>query len=174
MNLATKSGHSKKLIGLTSPLQMLTDQQKIFVDAVMKGAAPLMAARMAGYSQPESQASVIMNSPKIQEAIRYLHKKHEKVSDMNRKKVMDGFLEAIDMARLQADSTAMISGWREIGRMCGYYAPEIKKVDINITTKRVIDKLETLSDDDLLRIVEENQSVIEGEVVELLEEIQND
>jgi phage terminase small subunit len=168
MNLATKSGHSKKLIGLTSPLQMLTDQQKMFIDAVMKGASPVMAARMAGYAQPESQAHSVLKSPKMQEAIRYLHKKNEKVADVTRKKVMDGFLEAIDMAKLQADATAMISGWREIGRMCGYYAPEVKKVDINITSKRIIDKLETMSDEDLLRMVEESQSIIEGEVIEVL------
>lgn len=125
-----------------------------------------MAARIAGYSQPEGQGTAILNSPKIQEAIRYLHKKNEKVADVSRKKVMDGFLEAIDMAKMQSDATAMISGWREIGRMCGYYAPEVKKVDINITSKRIIDKLETMTDEDLLRMVEENQTIIEGELVE--------
>jgi phage terminase small subunit len=127
---------------------------------------------MAGYANPDTQGYAIVKSPKVQEAIRYLHKKHEKAADMTRKKVMDGMLEAIDMARVQADSGNMIAGWREIAKMCGYYAPEVKKIDINISAKRVIDKMETLSDDDLMKLVEENANIIEGEASVILDDLQ--
>lgn len=162
-------GRSKKLIAMTDPTMMLSPQQRAYVDAIMQGKNPVMAARIAGYSQPLSTGGKLLDNPKIKEAIQYLHKRHEKVADVSRKKVMDGFLEAIDMARMQADCTNMIAGWREIGRMCGYYAPETKKIDINITTKRVIDKMETLSDDELLRMIEESSSIIEGEAREVLD-----
>lgn len=171
-NPPEKSVRSKQVVALTSPLHYLTEQQTIFVNAIIKGKSPAVAARMAGYVRPESQGYAIVKSPKVADAIRFLHKKHEKVSDMNRKKVMDGMLEAIEIAKLQADAGSMISGWREIGRMCGYYAPEVKKIDINITAKRVIDKLETLSDADLLQMVEESGRIIEGEATEILEDLQ--
>lgn len=157
---------------LTSPLHYLTEQQKIFVNAIIKGKAPNIAARMAGYSQPDNQCYTIAKSPKVQAAIQYLYKKYEKAGDVSRKKVMDGMLEAIDMAKLQADAGNMIAGWREIAKMCGYYAPEVKKVEVNITAKRVIDKLETLSDADLLQMIEESSNVIEGEATEILDELQ--
>jgi succinate dehydrogenase flavin-adding protein (antitoxin of CptAB toxin-antitoxin module) len=73
---------------------------------------------------------------------------------------------------MQADSGNMIAGWREIGRMCGYYAPEVKKIDVNITAKRAIDKLETLSDEDLLQMIEDSSQIIEAEAVEILDELQ--
>lgn len=169
-----KNVNSKQAVALTSPVHFLTDQQRIFVDAIIKGRAPGTAARMAGYAQPDSQGYLILKSPKVQEAVRYLHKKHEKAADMSRKKVMDGLLEAIEIAKIQADAGVMVSGWREIGKMCGYYAPEVKKIDINITAKRVVDKLETLSDEDLLQMVEESQSFIEGEATAVLEHLQSE
>lgn len=167
-----KNVNSKQVVKLTSPVHYLTEQQRIFVDAVIKGKSPVVAARMAGYSRPESQGYEVVKSPKVAEAIKYLHKKHEAVSDMTRKKVMDGMLEAIDMARMMADPGVMVTGWREIGRMCGYYAPEVKKIDINISAKRVIDKLETLSDEDLLQLVDESSKIIEVEATEILDDLQ--
>jgi phage terminase small subunit len=163
---------SPTLVAVTSPVHWLSEQQLIFVKAVVKGTTPITAARMAGYARPDKAAAEVMTSQKVKEAIQYLYKKHEKVADMTRKKVMDGMLEAIDMAKMQADASTMVSGWREIGKMCGYYAPEVKKVDITVSSKRVIDKLETMSDDDLLRFVEEQGRVIEGEATEILNGIQ--
>lgn len=161
-------GGSKRAVELTDPTMFLSPQQKIFVDCIMQGKNQVTAARIAGYSKPQSMGDQVIKSPKVGAAIKYLHQKHEAVADVSRKKVMDGLLEAIDMARMQADCTNMISGWREIGRMCGYYAPEVKKIDVNITAKRVIDKMETLSDSELLKMIEDSSSIIEGEAMEVL------
>lgn len=171
-NPREKNVNPKLLVAATSPVHFLTAQQKIFVEAVVKGKSPQTAARMAGYSQPEAQGKAIALSPKIAAAVAYLHKKHEKVADMSRKKVMDGILESIEMAKIQADPGNMIAGWKEIAKMCGYYAPEVKKIDLNITTKRVIDKLETLSDDELVKLIDESSQVIEIEAREVLDDIQ--
>lgn len=70
-----------------------------------------------------------------------------------------GLLDAVEAARLQGDAGAMIRGWSEIGRLMGYYAPERQiKIHANIAAKRVIDKLETLSDQELLKLVEVSQT----------------
>ena len=164
---------SPAVIRNTSPLHYLTERQATFVAQVVKGVAPGTAARIAGYSQPETQGAMIVKSPKVQAAIKYSYAKYAQAAQMTRKRVMDGMLEAIEMAKIQADAAVMVSGWREIGRMCGFYAPEVKKIDISITTKRVIDQLETLSDDDLLKMVEENGETIEGEATDVLESIQS-
>lgn len=166
------NSYSPKVVELTSPEHMLTDQQKAFVKHVLQGKGPVIAARMAGYAQPEAQGPVILKSPKVQQAIQSLYRKHEKAADMDRKKVLDGFLDAIDMAKIQADAGTMVAGWREIGRLCGYYAPEVKKIEVSISAKRVMDQLETLSDDDLLKMVEESAQIIEGEAVRILEDLQ--
>lgn len=155
-----------------NPVMALTDKQQIFVKQIMKGVPQGQAARLAGYKFADQDASVMLRKPHIQDALAYLGKRHEKAADMSRKKVMDGFKEAIEMAKLQGDPSVMVNGWREIGRMCGYYAAEKKILDVNITAKRAVDKLETLSDAELLEMIEEDGNVIEGEAVEVLDDIQ--
>ena len=81
-------------------------------------------------------------------------------------------LDAIEMAKVQADPGVMVNGWREIGRMCGYYAAEKKVIDINITAKRAVDKLEALTDAELLEMIENDSDAIEGEYAEVLEATQ--
>jgi len=156
-----------------NPLKRLTEKQKAFVEqVVLKGQKQTMAARLVGYTHPEVEGTRLMQNPIVQDAIRYLHRRHEKASDMTRKQVMDGFKEAIDMAKLQSEPGVMVAGWREVARMCGYYAPEKKVIDVNYTAKRVVDKLETLSDAELQELIEEDTEAIEGEFTEILETTQ--
>lgn len=155
-----------------NPTLELTEMETIFVNNLLKGQPQTIAARGAGYSAPGVEATRLMKKPKIQDALYYLQKKYEKASQMTRKKVMDGFTEAIEMAKAQGEPATMVNGWREIGRMCGYYAPEKKILDVNVTAKRAVDVIETLSDAELLEMIENDSEAIEGEFTEILESAQ--
>jgi len=150
----------------------LTAKQKLFVDGMLRGMPQTTAARAAGYNNAPVDANRLMKNPKVQESLQFLQHKYEKASQMTRKKVMDGMLEAIEMAKVQAEPGVMVAGWREIGRMCGYYAAEKRVIDVNITAKRAVDKLETLSDAELLEMIEEDSEAIEGEFTEVIEATQ--
>ena len=163
----TRSSVSKVSLVTGDPLRSLTEKQRLFVDSLIRGLSQTMAARSAGYAQPHIDANRLMKKPKIHEAVSHLQRKYEKASQMTRKKVMDGMLEAIEMAKLQSEPATMVGGWREIGRMCGYYAAEKRVLDINITAKRAVDKLETLSDAELLEMIDKDSDMIEGEFTEV-------
>ena len=88
----------------------------------------------------------------------------EKSATMTRQKVMDGLLEAIDMAKEGKKPTAMISGWKEIGRMCGYYEPERREVTLNVHSEQLLQDIKQLPRDELVRMLAaEDQKLIEGE-----------
>ena len=157
-----------------NPLLALTEKEKLFCEALIKGQPQTIAARSAGFTHPAVEASRLLKKDKIQGALQYLHKKHERASQMTRKKVMAGFAEAIEMAKAQGEPATMVNGWREIGRMCGYYAPEKKVIDVNISAKRAVDVIETLSDAELLEMIENDSEAIEGEFTEILEAAQID
>ena len=72
---------------------------------------------------------------------------------MTRKRVMEGLLEGVEMAKLMAEPSAMIAGWREIGKMCGYYEPVTKRIDLNVTGNVTMQRLERLSDAELLKLI---------------------
>jgi phage terminase small subunit len=154
------------------PMVGLTDKQKLFLEGILRGMPQTTAARAAGYANPSMEANRQLKHPSMQEALQLMHRKHEKASHMTRKKVMDGMLEAIEMAKTQSEPGVMVAGWREIGRMCGYYAAEKKEISVSITSKRAVDKLETLSDAELLDMIEKDSEAIEGEFTEVIEATQ--
>jgi hypothetical protein len=160
---------SKSSVATGNPTLSLSDQQRMFVDGIMRGTKQTHSARAAGYRDPATAANRLMRSARVVESIQYLQRGYEKSHQMTRKKVMDGMLEAIEMAKIQAEPATMVTGWREIGRMCGYYAAEKKVIDINITAKRAVDKLETLSDAELLEMIDEDSETIEGDFTEVFE-----
>lgn len=144
----------------------LDERQLKFVHCVgHEGLSPTTALRHAGY--PEKHFPVLRNrfanDLRIQQAIQRERELAEKAQMMTKKRVMDGFLEAIDMGRMKADSIAMTSGWREIAKMCGYYEPTRHKLEVSVSGEVVIQKLQALTDADLLKLADGNTDALEGE-----------
>lgn len=151
------------------PLSMLNDQQKQFCLFVSEGKSAITAARLAGYKPNKTQVEQrLMQNPRILAAIKHLQKRYENKIVASRAKVLEGFLEAIEQAKQMADPAVQIAGWREIGKMCGYYAPEIKEVHHTVGAKRVISQLEVMSDEDLMKVIEQDTEAIESEAQHLL------
>lgn len=147
-----------------NPTGFLTAQQKEFVKNYgHHGMTALAAARAAGYKDARNQSEDLLKMSKIQLAIARERKRNADVSDMTRKKVIDGFVEAIDLARLKADPLAMISGWREVGKMCGFYEPTRTKVEVSVGGQIMLDQLKAKSDAELLALIGEQTPAIEAE-----------
>jgi hypothetical protein len=85
---------------------------------------------------------------------------------ITRKNVLDGLKEAIDMARIIGDPGVMIAGWREVGKMCGFYEAVKVKVDVSSGGVSLSQKIMGMSDADLLRLAcgeRLEDDVIDGE-----------
>ena len=175
--MATKARHStgerRKIARESSALLSLTPMQRKAVEGVVdKGMTQVKALEYAGYSSPTGSQGLFSNPP-VKAAMREQFKHAEAHWKMDREQVLDGFMEAVNMAKVQADPEVMIQGWREIGRLCGYYAPEVKKIQLDVNHKRLMTQFETLSDEELLKIASDNAKVIEAEVVEVKETLKN-
>ena len=155
----------------------LSQKERLFATLLAEGKRADTASLLAGYKDQTGRGKYgyeLAQKPRILEYARKLRAKNEQMMDMSRKRVMDGFIEAIEQAKLMSEPMSQISGWREIAKMCGYYAPEVKKIDINISSQRVLSQLETLSDADLLELIEKDAETIEGEARELLDAAESD
>jgi len=146
----------------------LNERQAAFVkNVVWNGMSQVAAARAAGYSESTVATGLyatVTGVPKIQKAITRERELFAKANEMTRKKVVDGMKEAIDMARIKADPAVMVAGWREIGRICGFYEPVKHKVEVSVTGKVLVEKLQTMSDEELLKLAEESENnALEGE-----------
>lgn len=69
--------------------------------------------------------------------------------------MLQGLLEAVVEAKAKRDPSAMVSAWREIGRMLGFYAPDVKRVQ-GSTDRKADDELrryDSMSDSELMAVM---------------------
>lgn len=143
----------------------LNPAQKKFVSYVAEGMPQTAAARAAGYSHPGRLAYQLMKKPNIKLALIKEREAYAQASQMTKKKVLDGFLDAIAQAKTLADPTAQIQGWNSVAKLCGYFEPTKHRIEVDIKGKIVLEKLQTLSDEQLLLLADGNTDIIEGEFV---------
>lgn len=144
-------------------LRDATPREAEFVRCMSMGMSPKAAAKHAGYSSPTIEGPKIAAQPNIAAAVREQQAKWEEANKITKRMVFDGFMEAAQMAKLQSDPIVMVAAYREIGRMAGYYEPQKRELTVSVTGSLVVQRIQQLSDDQLLKLVE--GEVIEGEVV---------
>ena len=169
-NLPTRAEARKN--GDLNPDAPLTEMQRQFVMYLVDhGMTQTAAARAAGASNPGTAAYEWMRHPKIERAIAERRAEYAAASQVTKKRVIDGFLESIEMAKIKADPLTMIAGWREVGKMCGFYEPTKAKIEVSVQGQVLIQRLNAMSDEELLKLAEGDPNVLEGEVT-VIEETQ--
>lgn len=137
---------------LVSVDKPLTAQQVAFVQHWARGESISSAALRAGYAN-EGVAYRMVHMPNIRALYEKEKVLYEAAAQMTRQRVMDGLLEGIEMAKLMSEPASMISGWREIGKMCGYYEPVKHTLDVNVKGEVTVRQLNALSDAELLKLI---------------------
>ncbi len=162
-NLPSRRESAKN--GDLNPDAPLTEMQRQFVvNLVDHQMTQTAAARAAGFAQPGTAANQMMQHPKIERAIAERRAEYAAASQVTKKRVIDGFLESIEMAKVKADPLTMIAGWREVGKMCGFYEPTKAKIEVSVQGQVLLQRLNGLSDEELLKLSEGDPTVLEGEV----------
>lgn len=161
LDLAARDGFVPEM---GSPNGVLTGKQRAFVyNLVHLQMTKSAAARAAGCGDAGNAAAKMLLIPRVRKAIAEEQKKYAKASGMTKQKVIEGFLESIDIGRIKADPIAMIAGFREIGKMCGFYEPTKTRIEVSMSGKVLLDRLQTLSDAELLQLSAENPEILDGE-----------
>ena len=113
------------------------------------------AAVRAGYSSKTARqiAYELLTRPDVAQAIREGEAEIAAKAQLTRETVLNGFLDAIGLARLRADAGAVIAGWREIAKMCGCYAPERKQVELSARGSELSAELEQMTDAQLVNLI---------------------
>lgn len=132
---------------------VLTEKQAIFVEEVLNGENLDKAATHAGYKGHE-RGQVVHKTVAVQKALKSARDELSSAAQISRADVIDGIMEAINLARLGADPATMVKGWTEIGKMLGHYAPEVKRLEITDNQKRLQSKFTAMSDAELLQVIE--------------------
>lgn len=139
------------------PNKPLTDKAKLFVKFWAQGESITAASARAGYGDGATYAYRVSKFPQAVALYQEEKRLYEEASQMTRKRVMDGLLDGIEMAKLAGEPASVISGWREIGKLCGYYEPRKVSVDVNVHNA-TLQQMNRLSDAELLRVIQQGVS----------------
>jgi hypothetical protein len=135
--------------------QPLTLRQQEFVSLWAGGDSIHNAALRAGFDEKANYGHKLRTMPHIQKAYRLQVDAFQRESQITRADVLEGLKDSIEMARLMSEPATMIAGWREIGKMCGFYEPKKIDVNVNVNGSVAIERMNKMSDAELLKIIEE-------------------
>jgi len=114
------------------------------------------AAIQAGYSASSARQSAarLMSKAAIRDAIAARQPLDSQQLQIGRQEAIQGLLAAIADAKAQGNPAAMISGWREIGKMLGFYEPERAEIVIGTADESALmARMNAMSDAELIAVV---------------------
>ena len=138
----------------------LTARQARFVDEFLVDCNGAAAAVRAGYSPGSAKVAahrLLTKDNRVKQAVEARQSEMVTHLGMQREDVLQGLLEAVAMGREQRNPAAMISALREIGKMLGYYAPEVKRVELGLSVTAERQRFEAMSDEELLAQIDQVQ-----------------
>ena len=112
------------------------------------------AAVRAGYAPKAARqtASELLTKPNIRSLVAQHEAEAAERLAVTRERVLAELQATIALAREQGNPMAQIAGWREIAKICGYYAPECKQIELQRDATPIHIQLEAMSDAQLLEL----------------------
>jgi hypothetical protein len=135
---------------------MLNTKQLRFVDEYCISHSAADAARKAGYSVKTARSigHELLTKPDVQEAVQARQATTALELGVTRQQVLSDLLEAIQTARLQGNPGAMIQGARELGKLMGFYSPELVEIHMSTNDAVLKARYEAMSDEELMSVID--------------------
>jgi len=134
----------------------LTTRQALFVDHYALCGNAAEAARLAKYSVKTARVIGQENllKPAVKQALQARQQAFQAELGVTKCEVIAGLLSAIQMGREQGNPAVMIAGLVQVAKLCGFYEPEKVNLTLSADGKRLSAKFSSMSDDELLAIIE--------------------
>jgi hypothetical protein len=142
----------------------LTIRQERFVAEYVLCGNGAEAARRAGYSEKTARqiAAENLSKPDIQAAIQALQQAQADELELTRQDVLKAILGAIQAAQEIGKPAIMISGWKEISRLCGFYEQDVVRVEpLSSEADLLRRKIESLPSNVLMEMVVKKRALLQ-------------
>ena len=135
----------------------LSPRQQAFVEHYSVHGNASRAAREAGYpaASAHTTSNRLLKNEKIRAELAARRAETAQRTALDRDRVIQELRAAVEVARTKGDASAMVAGWREIGRMLGYYEPESRRVELHVGPSRLARVLGTMPDRELLHLIDD-------------------
>ena len=137
----------------------LTERQQEYVDLKMTGRSPSVILGNVRDIDKNENVQLVLSEARDNLSAEV---------QITRADVVEGILGAINRAKLQAEPATEIAGWKEIGKILGHYAPEVKKVQLTDGEDTIVRKLESLTTQELLQLVQKKRAAQQATIVDVI------
>ncbi len=143
-------------------MRQLTPRQDKFVSEYVLCGNASEAARRAGYSVKTARviAQETLLNPAVAQAIRAQQAANAVELQITKQDVIAGMLCAIAIARGQQNPAAMIQGCAALAKLCGFYAPEVSRLEACDESMNLAARFVAMSDGELLAIARGGQASV--------------
>jgi hypothetical protein len=134
----------------------LTPRQEKFVEHYALCSNAAEAARLAGYSEKTARVTGPENlsKPAVKAALEARQAVFREELRVTKQDVVAGILSAIQMAREQQNPAVMVASCVQLAKLLGFYAPEVRRVELDASAANRQSKFAAMSDEELLAIVQ--------------------
>lgn len=133
----------------------LTPKQSRFVQEYLVDGNGAQAAMRCGSPAAGAHvwASRTLRIAKVSEALQAAQTVDATRLSISRENVLEWLQSAFLMARENREPAAMVAAAKEIGRMMGFYAPEVRKVQLTTGQSHVQRHMDAMTDAQLLTMI---------------------
>ena len=139
-----------------TPLEVLTSIQRLYVEGRLNGLPPKEAGRFAGMAEKSLhvEAYRMDKHPKVRAAIEYVLTSGQDV-EITREYVTERLKDALNAAK---DATELTNAAREMGKLHGLYAPEVK---VDVQTEATLEEVRSMTDKQLMELDDDDLGKLE-------------
>lgn len=134
----------------------LTQKQQRFVAEYLVDGNGARAAIAAGYGVAGARVRahrLTRDNKAVMAALEARQAQDSQRLQIERQDAIKGLLEAIQLAKEQANPAAMIAGWKTLATMLGFMEPKRLAVEVSAAADAERGRLERLSDAELMRLM---------------------
>jgi hypothetical protein len=129
----------------------LSKKQTAYIHNRARGLSQRESAIMADYTERDASV-VIETSPTVQQELARIRAETAENCGITKEDVVQMLVDAAGMAKMSADATGLVAAARELGKMLGFYAPEVKKTLVGVDKAEVKKIIEQMGDEELLKL----------------------
>lgn len=113
------------------------------------------AAIRAGYGAAGARVAAhrAITNVAVQEALQARQRVDAARLALQREDVLAGLLEAAELAKAQLNPGAMVAAWKQVGHLMGFYAPEVKRLELSGEQRGAQARFAAMSDDQLMALI---------------------
>jgi len=144
---------------------MASKRQNDYVTNRARGLSREASAILAGYPAGQEAGKQVEEQPSVAAELARIRAAMAVNSGVTKEEVVQMLQDAALLAKVQGDATGLVAAARELGKMLGFYAPEVKKIMHGMDKEQIKQALQDMSDDELYKIA--HARTIEGEFAKL-------